>query len=277
MRKDFTPENALVLVGCGHMGRAMAQGWLKAGLDPKALFIADPVARQGSVDSVPAANYIPSLDLMPSGTQVRAVVVAVKPQIMDKVLPSLTGVINGATLIISIAAGVTLAQMARGVGADAVYVRAMPNTPAAVGAGITGVTAGPSISDADKILARELLTATGPTVWISDEDQMNAVTAVSGSGPAYVFHLVECMAAAGARQGLPEDVAMQLARQTIVGAARLMEAEADVSAADLRRRVTSPGGTTAAALEVIMHTGGMPDLMLKAVEAATKRGEELAG
>lgn len=277
MDKVFSAQNPLVLVGCGHMGHAMAVGWLKAGLSPDAIWVVDPAADPHVLPEVKKSHFLTTLEHLDKSLSVRAIVLAVKPQIMDSVLPQITPIVRPETLVISIAAGVTLTQMRDGVVAEAVYVRAMPNTPAAVGAGITGLTAEETIDEEDKLLARELMTATGPTVWIANENQMNTVTAVSGSGPAYVFHLVECMAAAGAREGLPEDVAMQLARQTIIGAARLMDVEEDVSAADLRRRVTSPAGTTAAALDVLMHTGGLPDLMLKAVTAARKRGEELAG
>lgn len=277
MKNAFSSDTPLILVGCGHMGRAMAQGWLAAGLAPGALHVVDPVAQAGVLPGVPAENYVTSLEQLTSGLKVRAIILAVKPQSMEAVLPLLADLLDRETLVISIAAGVTLDQMARGIAAEAVLVRAMPNTPAAVGAGITGLTAHPSIKDDQRELARALLSATGPTVWVDLEEQMNTVTAVSGSGPAYVFHLVECMAAAGVREGLSEDVAMQLARQTVIGSARLMEAEADVPAVELRRRVTSPGGTTAAALAVLMDTGGMSDVMRAAVKAARKRGEELAG
>jgi len=277
MKDAFSPEKPLVLVGCGHMGHAMAVGWLKAGLDPAALHVVDPHAAAGAVPPLSEVHLHGALEQLERGLMPRAIILAVKPQIIDGVLPLLAPLVSSETLVVSIAAGVTLDQMARGIDAEAVLVRAMPNTPAAVGAGISGLTAGDDISEGHKELARVLLTAMGPTVWLEHEDMMNAVTAVSGSGPAYVFHLVECMAAAGTREGLPEDIAMQLARQTVIGAARLMDVEEGVSAADLRRRVTSPGGTTAAALAVLMHEGAMPALMLDAVKAARMKGEELAG
>ncbi len=281
MQNTYTPEAPLVLVGCGHMGRAMAQGWLQAGLDPASLYVIDP---QALVDApqglacVPRANFIADTSLLSEGLTARAVVLAVKPQIMDSVLHTLKPILDHQSMIISIAAGVTLDQLARGVGFEATYVRAMPNTPAAVGAGITGFTAGVKLSTKQTEMVHTLLSATGQVVWIENEDQMNIVTAVSGSGPAYVFHMVEAMAAAGEAEGLEADTAMQLARQTLIGAARLLEHDSSVSIAEMRARVTSPGGTTAAALDVLMHKdGGLEDLMRRAVHAARKRGEDLAG
>jgi len=277
MYEFFSRTSPLVLIGCGRMGGAMALGWLKAGVAPDAIYVVAPSAREGRLPGVPAENYLADASELNEDVIPRAMILAVKPQMMDNVLPLLKNKVGADTLVISVAAGVTLAQMERGIGAEAVYVRSMPNTPAAVGAGITGMTAGPDIKEEDKILARELLTATGPTVWVEDEAMMNAVTGVSGSGPAYVFYMVECMAAAGVRNGLPEDVAMQLARQTVIGAGRLMDADEDVPADELRRRVTSPGGTTAAGLNVLMHDQGLGELMFNTVTAARKRGEELAG
>ncbi|UTW60120.1 pyrroline-5-carboxylate reductase [Kordiimonas sp. SCSIO 12603] len=277
MQHVFSPDNPLILVGCGHMGHAMALGWLSAGVSPEAIFVIDPALDSACLPGVATKRCVTSFEELPKGTLAKAVVLAVKPQVIDRVLPQVAGVVDKNSLVISVAAGVTLDQMQRGIEHECVLIRSMPNTPAAVGAGITGLTAREGIAAADKTLARELLSATGATVWIDSEDQMNAVTAVSGSGPAYVFYMVECMAAAGVRQGLPEDVAMALARQTIIGAGRLLAADSDIEAAELRRRVTSPGGTTAAALNVLMQEEGLPDLMLKAIEAANKRGAELAG
>jgi len=278
LKDAFTPGNPLVLVGCGHMGRALASGWLKAGLNPDALYVVDPGANAEVLPQVPSDHFTTSIDQLGNGINTGAVILAVKPQTMDGILPQLAALVDQTTLVISIAAGVTLGQMVRGLNGRAVSVRAMPNTPAAVGAGITGLTAVENITDQQKQQACDLLSATGHTVWIESEDQMNMVTALSGSGPAYVFYLVEAMAAAGVRGGLSEDIAMQLARQTVVGSAHLMDVEKGVPAADLRRRVTSPGGTTAAALNVLMQKeGGMASLMQKAIEAADKRGAELAG
>jgi pyrroline-5-carboxylate reductase len=280
MKNNFSPTCPLVLVGCGRMGHAMAVGWLRAGLDPNALYIVDPDAPSldtATLPGVPDSNLMIALGMLDKTLDIRAIILAVKPQIMEGILALLAPLVGPRTLVISIAAGVTLGQMARALGTKALLVRAMPNTPAAVGAGITGITARADMDDTDKQLAHFLLGATGATVWIEDESLMNMVTAVSGSGPAYVFHMVECMAAAGVRGGLGEETAMQLARQTLIGAARLMAVEADVPAAELRRRVTSPGGTTAAALDVLMAKDGLADLMVQAIEAARRRGEDLAG
>ncbi|TNE67738.1 MAG: pyrroline-5-carboxylate reductase [Alphaproteobacteria bacterium] len=278
MIEAINANSPLILVGCGHMGHAMAVGWLSAGLAPEALYVVDPHANPGVLPALPAGHFVEAVGLLPRGLKPRALVIAVKPQIIDSVLPLLTPFATEDTLVISIAAGITLSHMKEGIGADALYVRTMPNTPAAVGAGITGMVAGAGLSEDDRHLVQRLLDATGQSVWIADEDQMNTVTAVSGSGPAYVFHLIECMAAAGVEEGLPEDVAMRLARQTIVGAARLLDVEADVPVGKLRDRVTSPGGTTAAALKVLMHDGdGLAALMFRAVAAARLRGEELGG
>lgn len=201
---------------------------------------------------------------------------AVKPQMMDEVLAQIACVVGADTLVLSVAAGVTLGALTQGIGVHATYVRAMPNTPAAIGAGITGLAGEADMTQGNRDLAQQLMQAVGETVWVSDEALIDAVTAVSGSGPAYVFQMVESMAAAGTQVGLEEETAMKLARQTIIGAARLLEAEADISASELRRRVTSPGGTTAAALDVLMVTeSGLGELMGRAISAAHARGQEL--
>ena len=243
--QGFGADRPLLLMGCGHMGHALAVGWLRAGLSPEHLYVVDPSA---TPDRLPGAK------------------------------PGLARFADEHTLVISVAAGVPIDVLEAGVGVDATYVRAMPNTPAAIGAGITGLTGREDISAANKALARELLHAVGETVWIDRETDMNAVTAVSGSGPAYVFHLVECMAYAGAELGLDTETAMQLARQTVIGAARLMDEETEVSAGELRQRVTSPGGTTEAALKVLRRPDdGLAELMVRALSAAKIRGEALGG
>jgi len=277
MIDDFSKAKPLVLVGCGHMGRALAAGWLKAGLEPSALLVVDPAAKPGLLVAVPDENYLSSAEGLTGLGAAKALVLAVKPQAMDSVLASLKTSVEAETLVISIAAGVTINQIKQGLDGCGAPVRAMPNTPVAVGAGITGLVAGGDVTPTQKQLAVKLLDAVGTTVWVGTEALMNAVTAVSGSGPAYVFYMVECMAAAGEKQGLLGDVAAKLARQTIIGAARLLEAEADVPAAELRQRVTSKGGTTAAALGMLMAKDGLAELMEKAIEAAEKRGADLAG
>ncbi len=278
MKQYFSEESPLVLVGCGNMGRAMAEGWLAAGVPAEALFVIDPMAKPGALPDVPASNYAGSAAAVPEGLKARVIIAAVKPQMFADVLPGLQPLVGDKTVLISVAAGITLANMKEYLGVPAALVRAMPNTPASVGAGITGVTATPDVSDVDKELALALMASTGAAVWVDDEGLINSVTGVSGSGPAYIFNVVEAMAAAGVKEGLPEEDAMKLARQTVIGAARLMEANPDVPAAELRRRVTSPGGTTAAALAVLMNEeDGLGPLMARAVNAARRRGEELAG
>jgi pyrroline-5-carboxylate reductase len=276
MQTAFSETRPLVLVGCGNMGRAMALGWLRAGLGGDSLWVIDPGADKACLPGVEAARFVDGADQIPSDLTARAVVLAVKPQMMDDVLPAITPLVGKETVVLSVAAGVTLATLARGTDERASYVRVMPNTPCAIGAGISGLMGDAGISAEDKALADRLMQAVGETVWVDGEALMDSVTAVSGSGPAYVFYMVECMAAAGVRAGLPEEAAMKLARQTVVGAARLLDAESDVPADELRRRVTSPGGTTAAALAQLMEDKtGLGNLMTRAVAAARKRGEEL--
>lgn len=273
--KTFTPDAPLILVGCGNMGKALVRGWLAAGLNPAALVIIDPVLEAGEL--VEGVRTCRGAEECQGGPAARLLLLAVKPQVMNDVLASVTGLADSRTIAISVAAGVTLAQLRRGLGEGPALVRAMPNTPAAVGAGVTGLVGDAGVSEEDKALADAVMRAAGLTVWVESEDLMNAVTAVSGSGPAYVFHLVEALGAAGMAAGLGEKEATVLARQTIVGAAHLLEADAEVPAGTLRERVTSPGGTTAAALNILMASDGLKELMTKAVAAAKKRGEDLAG
>jgi pyrroline-5-carboxylate reductase len=200
-------------------------------------------------------------------------VLAVKPQIIGAVLAQLEPAIGPETLVISIAAGIGLQRLTTGLNTQRV-IRTMPNTPAQIGKGITGAVAANGVTTADRAIAMALLQAAGPAVWLDAESQIDAVTAVSGSGPAYVFHLVEALAAAGKRQGLAPEIAMQLARQTVIGSAALLEAD-PAPAAQLRQNVTSPNGTTAAALAVLMGDDGLTSLIDRAVEAARQRSEEL--
>ncbi|WP_417464780.1 pyrroline-5-carboxylate reductase [Kordiimonas sp.] len=276
--QGFNEDKKMLLIGCGHMGHALAMGWLRAGLAPDHLYVVDPGAVPSCLPNVVESQFVKSAGELPRSLKARVIVIAVKPQVIGGILPLLAPFTDEETMIISVAAGVPIRTLVDGVGAGATYVRAMPNTPAVIGAGITGLCAEDTVSDDNKALAREILHAVGDTVWLNDEGLMNAVTAVSGSGPAYVFHLVEAMAYAGTEQGLSPDVAMKLARQTVIGAARLMDVEEDQTVAALRRRVTSPGGTTEAALKVLMHANdGLGDLMTRAVDAARARGEELGG
>lgn len=276
MQDVFSVTSPLVLVGCGNMGHAMAQGWLKAGLGTDCLYVLDPRADAPRLPGVAADHFVLNTGDLPDGLKARVLVLAVKPQMMNEVLAQVACVVGEDTLVLSVAAGVTLGALAQGIGVRATYVRAMPNTPAAIGAGITGLAGDADMTDENRDLAQQLMQAVGEAVWVSDEALIDAVTAVSGSGPAYVFHMVESMAAAGIAVGLQADTAMKLARQTIIGAARLLETEKDVPAAELRRRVTSPAGTTAAALDVLMATeAGLGELMGRTVSAAHARGQEL--
>ena len=264
----------LLLVGCGKMGGALLSGWLDRGLDPAEVVVVEPTEAcrapfAGRVAMVAEAAAVPA-DFLP-----QVVVLAVKPQVMAAVLPPYAR-FAGAALFLSIAAGRTIASVTQVLGAGARVVRAMPNTPASVRRGITVATAGAGIDAAARALATDLLEAVGEVAWCDDEGLMDAVTAVSGSGPAYVFLLAECLAKAGAAAGLPAELAARLARATVAGSGELLRRSAD-DAATLRHNVTSPGGTTAAALAVLMAAGGLEPLMTEAVAAATSRGRELAG
>jgi len=261
----------VMLVGAGKMGLALAQGWLDGGLPPTNLLLVDPHPAPAALEL--AEDYGLVVNSEASGIQPNVLVLAVKPQIIDAVMASLAPVIGSHTLALSIAAGIDIARLSRGLGMGRV-VRTMPNTPAQIGKGITGAVAAPEVGSADRAVAEVLLKAAGPLVWLDAENQLDAVTAVSGSGPAYVFHLVEALAEAGKRQGLPDAIAEQLARQTVIGSAALLEADPS-SPAVLRENVTSPNGTTAAGLAVLMGQGGLGELIGRTVEAAHRRSEEL--
>jgi pyrroline-5-carboxylate reductase len=261
----------VMLVGVGKMGMALAKGWLDAGLPPTNLVLVDPAPGAAVLDFAEdfgLAIHPEAVGLIPN-----VLVLAVKPQIIGAVTEGLRPVIGPQTLVLSIAAGISIDRLAQGLGTKRV-VRTMPNTPAQIGKGITGAVPGAETDAADRQVAEALLVAAGQVAWFEAEGDLDAVTAVSGSGPAYVFNLVEALAAAGVAQGLSEAVAMQLARQTVVGSAALMEADA-APASVLRQNVTSPNGTTAAALTILMADDGLTPLMERAVDAARKRSEEL--
>ena len=261
----------VMLVGAGKMGVALARGWLDAGLAPSNLILVDPVP--GEAARALADDYGVVLNVDASGLLPNVLVLAVKPQIIDPVMDSLRPIVGPHTLAVSIAAGIDIERLSRGLDTGRV-VRTMPNSPAQIGKGITGAVAGADVDEDDREMAEALLQAAGPVVWFDDEGQLDAVTAVSGSGPAYVFHLVEALAEAGRRQGLSDTVAEQLARQTVIGSAALLEADASTPAT-LRENVTSPNGTTAAGLAVLMGEGGLVDLLDRTVAAARRRSEEL--
>ena len=253
----------------------MLEGWLAQGVPPADIVVAEPAEA--------LRPRKPGLRVVASSAEVRetpqVVVLAVKPQSMDAVLPDLRRFAGGegtGAVFLSIAAGKTLRYFAGPLGADAKVVRSMPNTPAAVRQGITVATAGPGVSEAEKKRCHALLEAVGQVLWVDDEALLDPVTALSGSGPAYVFLLVEAMAAAGTRIGLAPDMAMQLARATVAGSGELLRQSAE-PASQLRVNVTSPGGTTAAALQVLMAADGIQPVFDKALAAASARSKELAG
>jgi pyrroline-5-carboxylate reductase len=265
---DAVAKSGLVLLGCGKMGSAMLAGWLDGGLPAASVWVQDPY---------------PSDWLRGTGVHINegfpdapaVVLIAVKPQMMGEALPALAALPKEGTVFLSVAAGVSIAAYETALGGVPCVIRAMPNTPAAVGQGITAIIGNAVASAQDLDLAEDLLGAVGAVVRLDTEEQMDAVTGVSGSGPAYVFHMIETLAAAGRAQGLPEDLAMQLAKATVAGAGALAQS-ADETPEQLRINVTSPNGTTQAGLEVLMDSAsGLPDLMARTVAAAADRSREL--
>jgi len=263
-------ERPVLLIGCGRMGTALARGWLRHGLAPDALAVVEPAGRPPLRDEV---AYAASLAELPTGITPAAVIIAVKPQKIDSVLPHLKAFSAAEPLLLSIAAGIELASLCRALPAA---VRAMPNLPASIGKGISAAVAGPEVSEEQRGLADALLAAAGEVVWLEDEALIDVVTAVSGSGPAYVYALAEAMATAGHAQGLPGAVAARIARAAVIGATHLLE-QSGGSPESLREQVTSPGGTTAAALEVLQREDALESLIEQAVQAAARRSRELAG
>ncbi len=265
----------ILLVGFGNMGQALVRGWLARGRDPATIAIADPTAEARSLAT--GLGVAAFADLAAARERTPSVVVlAVKPNHLTGVLENCAGLGSAETVFLSIVAGKTLARIAAGLGPKAAIVRAMPNTPAAIGKGMSVLVANGAASAAQRELCAELLAGVGSIAWIADERHMDAVTAVSGSGPAYVFLLIECIEKAALDAGLEPALAAQLALATVTGAAAYADA-AGIDAAELRRRVTSPNGTTQAALEVLMSEGGLADLLVRAIRAAAARSRELAG
>jgi pyrroline-5-carboxylate reductase len=261
----------IVLAGAGKMGGAMLAGWLARGLDPRRVCVIEPHP-SGEITALAAKG----IRLNPSPKDVGAaatLVVALKPQTFGEAGAELKPFAGPSTLVVSIMAGTTIASISQACGGS--VVRAMPNTPAAIGRGITVAVAADNVSAAQRAVADSLLRATGSVEWIDDENLMDAVTAVSGSGPAYVFLLAEELARAGVEAGLPPELATKLARETVAGSGELLH-RSDLPSATLRQNVTSPGGTTAAALEVLMGKDGLQSLLTRAVAAATRRSRELA-
>jgi pyrroline-5-carboxylate reductase len=261
----------IVLAGAGKMGGAMLSGWLAQGLDAANVTVIEP-----SPSSEISALTTRGVRLNPPSGDAGAaatLVIALKPQTFREAGPMLKQFSATATLVVSIMAGTTIASISEVCGGS--VVRAMPNTPAAIGRGITVAVAGQNVSAGQRVVADALLRATGSVEWVDDESLMDAVTAVSGSGPAYIFLLAEELARAGVAAGLPQELAAKLARETVAGSGELLH-RSDVPAATLRHNVTSPGGTTAAALEVLMGSDGMQSLLTRAVAAAARRSKELA-
>jgi pyrroline-5-carboxylate reductase len=264
----------IVLCGAGKMGSAMLEGWLSLGLDPKSVVAIEPQpAREVATLASRGLRLNP-----PAHTvgEAAAIVIAVKPQVAPDVVPTLAPYLGAGTVVLSIMAGRTLGFLEQALSQRAALVRAMPNTPAAIGRGITVAVPNQRVSQRQRDLAHALLAATGDVEWVGDEALMDAVTAVSGSGPAYVFLLAEALARAGVAAGLPEELAGRLARETVAGSGELLH-RSPLEASALRQNVTSPGGTTAAALDVLMAPDGLEPLMSRAVAAATRRSRELAG
>lgn len=262
----------ILLAGAGKMGGAMLTGWLNAGVALSRIAVIEPHLSDD-------LRKLAALDLRINPTTdeagpLAALVIAVKPQTFADAAPLLKTFTTPSTLVVSIMAGTTVARIAAGCGGA--VVRAMPNTPAAIGRGMTVAAPAPAVTASQRAFADALLRATGSVEWVDDEGLMDAVTAVSGSGPAYIFLLAEELAAAGIAAGLPAELATKIARETVAGSGELLH-RSDQDAAILRKNVTSPGGTTAAALDVLMGKDGLKELMRRAIAAATKRSKELAG
>jgi pyrroline-5-carboxylate reductase len=267
--QDIT--GTILLAGAGKMGGAMLTGWLAGGLDPRRVAVIEPHLAP-EISALATQGVALNPDAKAVGT-VETLVVAVKPQMFREAGAKLKPFVSDKTAVVSIMAGTTIAALQEVCGGA--VVRAMPNTPAAIGRGITVAVAAKNVSTAQRAVADALLRATGSVEWVDDEGLMDAVTAVSGSGPAYVFLLAEELARAGIEAGLPEALAMRLARETVAGSGELLH-QSDLAASTLRQNVTSPGGTTAAALGVLMGEPGLRELMIRAVAAAAQRSKELA-
>ncbi len=274
MTVDLETAAPLVLVGAGKMGGAMLVGWLDRGLPADGVVVIEPRPSDELLELL-AARGVRHETTAPAGLTARTMVVAVKPQVLGDVLPPLGPLVGDETVVVSVVAGKTIAAFEAGLGAKRV-VRTIPNTPSQVGRGITAAVASPAVAAADRDLVSALLAAIGEVEWVEQESDIDLVTAVSGSGPAYVFHMVEALASAGAAAGLAPDLALRLARATVEGAGELLW-QSPESPETLRKNVTSPGGTTAAALAVLMGEPGLTELMTEAVAAAAKRSRELAG
>ncbi len=277
LQNNITPTAPLILLGCGKMGGALLKGWLENGLNPDAIIIVDPYLK-GAKKQAPSLQenaFFESLRQLPSGLSPSFAVLAVKPQMMDEALDDFKNLKTDHTLFLSIAAGKTVDYFTNHLGGKAQIVRAMPNTPASIGMGMTAAYPNKNVTQEQKEICAELLGVVGLFDFVDDEALMDAVTALSGSGPAYIFHMAESMAQAGEALGLSRDLAKKLAAQTVSGAGALLYSSDD-DAAQLRINVTSPNGTTAAALDVLMKEDGLTKLMTEALKAAYDRSKKLA-
>ncbi len=275
-----TTFNPVLVVGAGKMAGAILSAWLepkdgREGLDPETLFVEDPGSPEDVLDLLGKYDVVPQArQELPAAPQL--VMVGVKPQVMDGVLKDLASRISPETLVYSIAAGRTISDISKHLPEGTAIVRAMPNTPVMVQSGMTALIANEFVSTEQRSQINDLVSSTGTVAWLDNESQMDAVTAVSGSGPAYIFWLAECLAKAGERQGLSPELAMTLSKATIDGAGSMMGLF-DTPPSQLRENVTSKGGTTAAALDVLMNDEGLAPLIDAAIEAAAKRSKELSG
>lgn len=271
----MTTHDTIAFVGGGHMARSLLTGMVANGVDPQSIRVADPVPglRAALMADFGVRVFTDNVDAVADAD---IWILGVKPQLMRQVCETLAGQAQRARpLVVSVAAGVTTLQLDRWLGGDLPIVRAMPNAAAVLGAGVTGLYANPQVDATGCRRAERLLWASGETVWVTDEARMDAVTAVSGSGPAYLFLLAEAMVDAALAEGLPADVAQNLVVQTLLGSARMLSEE-NATPAELRRRVTSPQGTTQAAMDVLVE-GELPALVARAIRAATERGRQLSG
>jgi pyrroline-5-carboxylate reductase len=264
----------LLLVGCGKMGGALLDGWLARGVTPGSVTLVEPQEAFSARFAALGAGAVAESGALPAELAPAVVVLAIKPQQIDAALPGYARFARPGTVFLSIVAGKTIGNFEAALGAGAAVVRTMPNTPAAVGRGMTVLCANAGVSSAQREACGGLLAAVGETAWVEDEALLDPVTAVSGGGPAYVFLLIECLAEAGVAAGLPADLAMRLARVTVAGAGELVH-RAEEPASTLRENVTSPGGTTLEALQVLMAPDGLQPLMTRAIAEATRRSREL--
>ncbi|MBP02491.1 MAG: pyrroline-5-carboxylate reductase [Rhodospirillaceae bacterium] len=271
-------EGTILLVGCGNMGGALVKGWLSQGLNPVDLMLVEPRGRS-SVDATtqhPALSVLSHLDEVPSDFEPDVVVFAVKPQLIQEVLPLYKRFARTGTIYLSVVAGVTVSSLRSYLGKDAIIVRTMPNMPAAVGSAISALYSDTALGEVEGKACEVLMSAVGQIVWLTAEKDMNVVTAISGSGPAYVFLLIEALTEAGIRLGLNADLALKLSISTVAGSGELV-ANSQESPKSLRSSVTSPGGTTEAALQELMQDSALQTLINRAVKAAAKRSAELSG